>query len=132
MTKCRARASVSLCQRYHPVCKRADSIGMAHPNLLQGRSAMKQGVAGRRCQLRKSIFTVVPGNLAAKQLREQLMAVADAEDRQVELHDALVNRHGIWVIDALRSSGQDDTRVVRQDLSFCGWWKYLGIDRKIA
>ena len=90
-----------------------DVIGVAHPGdcLRRQLLVLEQcarfvvdglGLAVLRCG--------AGGDRSAEGVCHQLTAVADAEDRDAHLKDFLGNVGGFFVIDAVRTAGEDDAR----------------------
>src|ERR1700722_18510590 len=78
----RDRASLGARQDRESIGRCHHQIAMAHPDLLGSADAAEERISIAYFELRESIFAVLALlNTAAESVRDQLLAVADAENR---------------------------------------------------
>ncbi len=85
-------------------------VAVAHPGLELVGQAVEQragSVVHQQAGVPK-LLLVEPLDLAAELVREQLQAIADAQDRQLAREDAGIAARRVLVVDAAGAAGQDD------------------------
>src|SRR5262249_24613391 len=88
---------------------RRNLVAVAHPDGGFGRDALEQPGGLVDSARRPAEFARLPRlHLAAEDVAGELHAVADAEDRDVQVEDRGVAARSIGLVDARRSAGEDD------------------------
>ena len=107
---------------------------MAHPNLLATAESGELRIAGRvKFERGEAEFAFhALGDDAAQQMRHELLAVADAEDRLAAAENGRVDRGTFRIVHAARPAGNNQafggSQLARRRLTGA----YLGIDTEIA
>lgn len=111
-------------------------VVVAHPHRLFGGLPGQQHTVGlgdpQRCA--SELATTGVGDLAAQCGGHALIAVADTEHRDAQIHERGVDRGRILGVDRRRTTGQDQRgRVLRLDLvDRCRMRDHLGVDPRLT
>ena len=114
--------------------QRRDGVAMVHPDLLRAGEAGKQGV-GALFDFERGqtvLAFVALAHRAAEQVRHELLAVADTQDRAAERENGGIDGGAGGIVNAARAAGDDDALGVREfgGGSFAG--ADFGVDAQFA
>jgi hypothetical protein len=86
-----------------------DGVAVAHPRALVVGEALEQATGLGDVDRSRSVFALALGrDLATQDVRHEVHAVADAEDREPAVQDRGLDERRVLVVHARRSAGEDD------------------------
>ena len=132
----RVRRIVRVRQRHEALRRALDAVAVRHPHVdLVGHAVEQRVVAVRVRDLREAEFLLLrPGDHAAERVGQRLHPVADAQHRQPALEDVAGHLRRAFLVDAVRSAGEDVAlRLMHVDLFGVGVAREdLGVNALLA
>ena len=114
INKSRVRRIVRRANGYEIRRRSNDRVAVAHPHARLFIDILKKRISAQNIQLGKAILAVRRRlHFSAEQVREQLLAIAQTENRNAEIENFRINRGRVLIINRIWPAGKHDAARVQ-------------------